>query len=72
MKTYRSEKHGFEIDIPEEWSPAALAALPLGGAPGVAVQFLGDDESANIVIEPMAPEPPPDVTEHMFRLAAQV
>jgi hypothetical protein len=80
MKTYRSEKHGFEIDIPEEWSPAsgrmpmlpaAMFALKSGWAPGVEVQFLGADESVNISIEPMTPEPPPDVTELMFRLAAQ-
>ena len=80
MKTYRNDKFGFEIDVPEAWSlasgrlplvPAALSALELGWVPGVEVQFVGAGESLNVSIETMAPEPPPDVTERLFRLAAQ-
>jgi hypothetical protein len=80
MKTYRNDKLGFEIDVPEAWSlasgrmplvPAAMFALKSGWVPGVEVQFVDADENVNISIEPMVPEPPPDVTELMFRLYAQ-
>jgi len=80
MKTYRNEQHGFEIDIPEEWSlssgklPLWLSvplAFKLGWNPRVDVQFSGANESININIEPMMPEPPPDVTELLFILQSQ-
>lgn len=56
MKTYRSEQHGFEIDLPKEW------LLPRGeaikGPSGDAVVFqhrTGDN--LNITIGPALPEP---------------
>jgi tetratricopeptide (TPR) repeat protein len=78
-KTYRDEKLGFEIEIPEDWSlasgqpllPAISFALKSGWIPRVDVQFCGSNEALNIVIEPMMPEPPPDVTELLFTLQAQ-
>jgi tetratricopeptide (TPR) repeat protein len=80
MKTYRNDQHGFEIDIPEEWSlssgklPLWLSvplAFKLGWNPRVDVQFSGANESININIESMLPEPPPDVTELLFILQSQ-
>lgn len=58
MKTYRNEQHGFEIDIPEEWS------LPIGGAQD---DFrCRPDEAITFKIGPLLPEPLPDYTEREF------
>jgi len=81
MKTYRSEKLGFEIDLSEDWSPgranppfffALLARLVGGWTPQVDVLFdRGREEMLNVVLETWNPEPPPEAVEHGFRLYAQ-
>jgi tetratricopeptide (TPR) repeat protein len=80
MKTLRNEKHGFEIDIPEAWSPAPVAANRLMDAvsgptpPGVSndsFQYGCEDEAFNFVIGPLFPEPLLDDTETEFQLYAR-
>jgi tetratricopeptide (TPR) repeat protein len=81
MKTYRNEKHGFEIDIPETWSPVSSLAYKLTGAlyaqnpPGVkkdCFQYGNYDEAFNFEIGSLFPEPLLDDTEVEFRLYAQI
>ncbi len=81
MKTFRSEEQGFEIDMSEDWSlykdtapilQTMLFRLTHGWTPHVDVAFTrGPSEIFNVVVESMTPEPPPEVTEHVFRLHAQ-
>ena len=81
MRTYKDDEHGYEIDIPEDWSlhkdnaPILLTVLfrlVRGWTPHVNVAFIrGPNEILNIVIEPMTAEPSPEVSEHLFRLHAQ-
>ena len=81
FKTYRDKKHGFEIDIPEDWS-IQEGAVPVlasvlfkwrhGWGPKADVVFThGSDEALNIMIETMSPEPTPNDTERFFRVYAQ-
>jgi tetratricopeptide (TPR) repeat protein len=81
VKTYRDKKHGFEIDIPKDWTvykeilPAlapTLLRLAYGWDPSVDVAFTcGPNEILNIVVETMRPEPTPGFTESFFKLYAQ-
>ena len=77
MKTYRNEKHGFAIDIPESWSPAPVVAQRLMDAvtgplsPGVSkdcYQYGCKDEAVNFEIGSLFPAPLLDDTETEFRL----
>lgn len=72
MKTYRDDEHGFEIDIPENWSHLhdTLVAILASGArfthgwkPPEVMFGGGRGEVLNIVIEPMMPEPSPGSTQ---------
>jgi tetratricopeptide (TPR) repeat protein len=67
MKTYRHDKLGFEIDIPEEW---LLAPIPDGG-PKDFFQFGCYNEAFNFEIGPLIPERLLEYTELEFRLYAQ-
>jgi tetratricopeptide (TPR) repeat protein len=80
MKTYRNEKHGFEIDMPEEWSPVPGVAYGLlGMLSGSTKREVGKDcfqygcynEAFNFEIGPLFPEPLLSDTEREFTLYAQ-
>jgi hypothetical protein len=80
IRTYRYEQAGFEIDLPADWSPYDESSslleslgtkLYFGWTPHIDAAFrCGENETLNVVIEPMSPEPPPHLTQHMFNLAA--
>jgi len=80
IRTYRYEQAGFEIDLPVDWSPdderpslpkSLGTKLLFGWTPHVDAAFrCGVNETLNVVIEPMSPEPPPHLTQHLFNLAA--
>lgn len=63
MKTYRSEKSGFEIDLPKNWLPFPIP--PQGGKE--LIQYGSPDEAFNFEIGPLFPAPPLAVTEIAFR-----
>jgi hypothetical protein len=80
LKTYRNERHGFEIDVPEAWSldtkraplPFILISLVRGLRPYADVQFsCGPNEALNFMIERMLVELPPDIHQLMFTITAQ-
>jgi hypothetical protein len=81
VKTYRDKKHGFEIDLPEEWFlctkppsliPTIMVAIAHGQVPRTDVEFsTGPNEYLNIVVEKMIPEPSPETIEHSFKLYAR-
>jgi hypothetical protein len=80
VKTYRNEDHGFEIEIPEEWSPAPSAGLKvlsaLSGsdhspADKDSFQYGCYDEAFNFVIGPLVPVPTLIETERDFRQNAR-
>jgi hypothetical protein len=65
MKTYRSEQHGFEIDLPKEWSLHRGEAI--SGPGGDMVAFLRQTgENLNIIVGPTIPEPL-EQTERAFK-----
>lgn len=67
MKTFHSERYGFEIDIPDHWCcpPTGFFARLFGfdKNPG----FRGEGESLNLEIGPLSPEPSLDETGEAFR-----
>jgi tetratricopeptide (TPR) repeat protein len=77
VKTYQDKKHGFEIDIPQNWTiykeilPVLDAAFLGPGhdwTPDVDVTFTcGPKEFVNVAVETMTPEPTPQMTEQIFR-----
>ena len=76
MKTYRNDKHNFEIDVPENWSPPPAQAyeymkmlnpLPAGMQKDV-IQYGCYDEAFNFEIGPLFPEPLLEDTEVEFKL----
>ena len=81
MKTYRNEKDGFEIDLPDGWSLHKDRAAPFwnfifrlfrGWTPHVNVAFTcGPNEILNLVIEPMKPELSPEDTRRLFAHTVQ-
>lgn len=80
-KTMRNEKHDFEIDLPEDWSPAPAVSVKVASIlagplpPGVnkdVFQYGCYDEAFNFEIGPLYPEPLLSDTEREFRLYAQV
>ena len=78
MKTYRNDRHGFEIDIPENWSAPdnpeiverVFGPIPLTD-PHDSFQFGCLDEVFNFVINPMGREPSLEDTELEFTIYAQ-
>ena len=81
MKTYKNKEYGFEIDIPEDWSLHKdrvvllwnfLIRLMRGWTPRLIVAFTcGPNEILNLIIEPMTPEPSPEVTQRLFAYSVQ-
>ncbi len=78
IKTYRNDRHGFEIDIPEDWSASddaeiverVLGPIPLTD-PHDSFQFGRRDEAFNFVINPLCLEPSLEDTEFEFTIYAQ-
>jgi tetratricopeptide (TPR) repeat protein len=80
-KAYQDEEHGFEIDIPKDWTvykhntpvlDSVFFKFAYGWSPDVDVAFVsGPNETLNVVVETMVPEPTPNITERFFRLYAQ-
>ncbi len=80
LKTYCNEHHGFEIDVPENWTlstkrapfPVILLGFIRGVRPYADIQFECDSgETLNFMIERMPVELPPDINQLMFTLNAQ-
>ncbi len=79
MKTYCNQKHGFEIEIPEEWAPAPPVPLELLGLMPAIPKGLKKDvfqigcynEAFNFEISPLFPEPLLSDTEREFTLYAR-
>ena len=80
LKTYRNERHGFEIDVPEDWSldtkrapfPFILISLVRGLRLYADLQFsCGSNEALNFMIERMQVELPPDIHQLIFSINAQ-
>jgi hypothetical protein len=81
LTTYRNEKHGFEINLGDEWSvysgivpllPTILFTIENGWIPKTDIEFsTGLFEYLNIVVEIMNPEPPAQFLERFFSEYAQ-
>jgi tetratricopeptide (TPR) repeat protein len=71
MQTYRDERHGFAIDVPEEWSLPASWLSRLFRGDRNPTFGCGRGEAFNVQIGPLSPEPPPDDTERHYRAFAQ-
>ena len=68
MKTYRNEKIGFEIMIPEEWSFARTQQVSHFLGKDDSILFLcGANEAFNLQIGPCPPPTPLSQTEDGFR-----
>lgn len=75
---YRSDKFGFEIDLPRGWAiSSGFSRIPvilsnIINRANILEEFsYGNKEFLNIVVEPMQPEIPPDINELAFTLQAQ-
>ena len=80
MKTYQNEKHGFEIDIPENWSPPPAIAYKIAGILSGPMprglqkdvfQYGCAEEAFNFEIAPLFPEPLLEDTDREFQLFAR-
>jgi tetratricopeptide (TPR) repeat protein len=78
MKTYRNDRHGFEIDLPADWQapdpsiPFDRILDPIGKMdPHDFFQFNSPEEAFNFVINPLGLEPALENTEAEFMIFAQ-
>jgi hypothetical protein len=78
MTTYRNDKFGFEIDLPEGWAiTTGMSRIPVIlsnviNQANILEEFgNSNNERINIVVDQMRPEIPPDINKYIFLLHAQ-